>query len=182
LNSELIKKRNAGEKRHIDLTGMRYGRLAVLSLADGITNSRGAKWLCRCDCGNEKIIPAHFMRSGGVKSCGCLQKEKAKSLMTKHGRYKDKDYINEVDMRRRAMLMGAHVETVNPAVVYERDMGLCHLCGLPVEGGDFHLDHRVPLIAGGKHSYANCFTSHAGCNYKKGRKMPEECGHLWSRS
>ena len=180
LNIELTKKRTRGERHHVDLTGKRFGRLEVISRA-GTTSNRGAKWLCRCDCGKEKEVPAHSMVSMGVISCGCVQKEKAKALMTKHGRYKDADYIQELDMKRRAILMDAYVETVNPAIVYERDMGLCHLCGLPVEAGEFHLDHRTALINGGKHSYENCYTSHAICNTRKGRKQMSECAHLWAR-
>lgn len=102
--------------------------------------------------------------------------------MTKHGRYKDRDYLSEKDQKRRAILMDAYVEIVNPAVVYERDMGLCQLCGLPVGPGELHIDHRIPLVMGGEHSYANCQTTHAACNYKKGRKMPHECGFIWARS
>jgi 5-methylcytosine-specific restriction endonuclease McrA len=102
--------------------------------------------------------------------------------MTKHGRYKDRDYIQELWSRRRAMKADAFVETVNPAIVYERDMGLCGICGLPVEGDDFNMDHRVPLMLGGKHSYDNCQTAHALCNLRKAAKMPEDCTHLWARN
>lgn len=181
LNSELSTARNIGMQRHDDLTGLRFGRLTVVS-RDGTSPGRSARWLCLCECGTEKAISSHSLRVMNQKSCGCLQREKAKALMTKHGRYRDSDYIRELGDKRRAMKLNAHVEVVSHAAVYERDMGLCHLCGLPVEKGDFHLDHRIPLIAGGEHSYANCFTSHATCNYRKGRKMPEECGHLWSRA
>lgn len=178
---EVRGKSTVGKRRHDDLSGQRFGRLLVLSRG-GLTSSRGAKWLCRCECGTEKEIAASALTKGVVVSCGCLQKEKARELMNKHGRYKDQDYIREIDLRRRAFLRNAFVEDVSPAKVYERDMGLCHLCGLPVEKGEFHLEHRIPLILGGEHSYENCFTSHAKCNYRKGRKMPDECGHLWARS
>lgn len=101
--------------------------------------------------------------------------------MTKHGQYKEKSYILAKSFRRRAMKMAATVEDVDPAVVYERDMGLCQLCGLPVEEGDFHLDHRIPIYRGGHHSYENCQTAHAFCNISKRAKLPEECGYLWLR-
>jgi len=32
-------------------------------------------WLCKCDCGNYKIVPCSYITSGKTKSCGCLQKE-----------------------------------------------------------------------------------------------------------
>jgi len=61
--------------RFIDLRGQRFGRLLVL-LYVGNTMLRSAKWLCKCDCGNEKIINGYSLRNGDTKSCGCLQKEK----------------------------------------------------------------------------------------------------------
>lgn len=50
----------------IDLTGMRFGRLtAVRYVGD-------SKWLCKCDCGNEKIIVGPSLRRGFSNSCGCI--------------------------------------------------------------------------------------------------------------
>lgn len=45
--------------------GTRFGKLTVIS-------SNGGKNLCRCDCGNEKIVAKHLLLNGSVKSCGCL--------------------------------------------------------------------------------------------------------------
>lgn len=57
----------------IDLTGMRFGRLTVIEeygKADG-----KVKWLCRCDCGNTKVVCGQDLKSGSTKSCGCLLEE-----------------------------------------------------------------------------------------------------------
>lgn len=51
-----------------DRTGIRFGRLICISFAGTMSNS--AAWLCKCDCGKEKIIGCDALR-GGVKSCGC---------------------------------------------------------------------------------------------------------------
>jgi hypothetical protein len=56
-----------------DLTGKRFGRLLVLKQladVDGWT-----QFLCRCDCGNEKIVKGICLKYGATKSCGCLHKE-----------------------------------------------------------------------------------------------------------
>ena len=50
-----------------DLTGRRFGHLTVLHRQEGISPP---KWVCRCDCGNEKAVSAHDLKAG-VKSCGC---------------------------------------------------------------------------------------------------------------
>lgn len=59
--------------RFIDLTGQRFGRLMVLERAPNV-RGRGA-WLCRCNCGKEKIISTDRLRSGESRSCGCLRSE-----------------------------------------------------------------------------------------------------------
>lgn len=35
--------------------------------------------MCKCDCGNEKIILLDSLRSGKTKSCGCIQKENTRN-------------------------------------------------------------------------------------------------------
>lgn len=35
-------------------------------------------WLCKCECGKEIALITNKITSGATKSCGCLQKEKAK--------------------------------------------------------------------------------------------------------
>lgn len=54
-----------------DLTGIRYGRLTVLSLV--LPKTSPAYWLCRCDCGNVKTAKGGNLRDGKTNSCGCLR-------------------------------------------------------------------------------------------------------------
>ena len=55
----------------IDLTGQRFGRLTVIE-RDLNNKSNNAYWLCKCDCGNIKSIYGGNLRTGFIKSCGCL--------------------------------------------------------------------------------------------------------------
>lgn len=57
-----------------DRVGDRYGRLVVISLA-GKNSKNKYLWLCKCDCGNEKVIVGENLSSGKTKSCGCLRAE-----------------------------------------------------------------------------------------------------------
>lgn len=55
-----------------DLTNKRFGHLLVLQRAqrpEGL-KSAGAYWLCRCDCGNEKIIMGKSLKDGRTQTCG----------------------------------------------------------------------------------------------------------------
>jgi hypothetical protein len=55
-------------------TGNRYGRLTVLEKQrpDPSANDTRARWVCRCDCGNETVASGLHLRRGSVRSCGCL--------------------------------------------------------------------------------------------------------------
>lgn len=61
-----------------DLTGERFGRLVVMERA-GSKNGRAA-WLCRCDCGGEKVVSAAELSKGSTRSCGCLGREQRKQV------------------------------------------------------------------------------------------------------
>ncbi len=66
------------------LTGQKFGRLTAIWPVRKKLKSGKVKlyWICGCDCGNVKEIQPYLLRSGGTKSCGCLQKE----LKAKHAR------------------------------------------------------------------------------------------------
>lgn len=58
-------------------SGMRFGKLTVIEPADYLDkNGKKSKgYLCKCDCGNTKVIKREGLISGKTKSCGCLIKE-----------------------------------------------------------------------------------------------------------
>lgn len=53
------------------LTGQSFGYLTVLK-PDKSKSNRSVNWLCRCECGSEKIANGHLLRKGEVRSCGCV--------------------------------------------------------------------------------------------------------------
>lgn len=68
----------------IDLTGQRFGRLRVLSIAGKNKHSQ-LLWRCKCDCGEECVSLGFVMRRGEKQSCGCLQREAIASVNRSHG-------------------------------------------------------------------------------------------------
>lgn len=68
-------KSNCGCKNKIrDITGKKFGRLTVLR-QEGIDKWGKRIWLCKCVCGNTKIVRTEALTSGDTKSCGCLLHE-----------------------------------------------------------------------------------------------------------
>lgn len=73
-----------------DLTGKTFGRLTVIKQAEDHVRKNGrieSQWLCKCDCGNIIPVRTHSLTSGHTKSCGCLQKEIAKTTKKKYNTY-----------------------------------------------------------------------------------------------
>jgi hypothetical protein len=59
----------------IDMTGQKFGRLIVLRREPGL---EPARWLCRCDCGREKVVRGMLLRLGKTTSCGCFRREQVR--------------------------------------------------------------------------------------------------------
>ena len=76
----------------VDLTNKRFERLTVIKR---VNNSKhgDARWLCKCDCGNQVIVSSPNLKSNHVKSCGCLAKEIKSQIHKKHGLTSTKIYI-----------------------------------------------------------------------------------------
>ena len=72
-----------------DLTNLRFGSLVVVKQTEDHVykdGSRKAKWLCICDCGNQKSVIGKNLLNGATRSCGCLQKQVASKLLKTHGK------------------------------------------------------------------------------------------------
>lgn len=67
--------------KRIDLTGQRFGRLTVIRYDH--SEHDGAHWLCKCDCGTEKVIAGYLLRNGSTKSCGCLKSDASREALEK---------------------------------------------------------------------------------------------------
>lgn len=82
-----------------DLTGMKFGKLTVISL-----NSRRKYhhyWNCICECGNECIIAGSNLVGGKTKSCGCHRKENPAILFSTHKQTNTKLYYIWINMKSR---------------------------------------------------------------------------------
>ena len=69
----------------IDITGKTFGKWTVIKRAEN-DKYKSARWLCRCECGNEHIVRGADLRSGKSKNCGCVNKNNFKKMIYKHGR------------------------------------------------------------------------------------------------
>lgn len=96
-----------------DITNIRFGRLLPLGPVEVVKYASGAhqvKWLCRCDCGTDKVVRSCKLLSGNTKSCGCLQREVryGRTHAVKHGMYKSPEYAAWRSMLKRCHLPTSH--------------------------------------------------------------------------
>lgn len=70
----------------LDLQGQVIGKLTVIEKAPNSASGR-TQWLCRCECGVEKVIPtAYLTGSRPTRSCGCLKAQYKDILGQRFGR------------------------------------------------------------------------------------------------
>ena len=85
------------------MVGKKYGLLQVLSIAEIKNKAQHKAYLCKCDCGNQKIIIGASIRAGRSKSCGCLSRQSqfTSSRTIKHGQSRSKTYQIWIGMKNR---------------------------------------------------------------------------------
>jgi hypothetical protein len=65
-----------------------YNRFTVIKEVESKIHPSGRKSrmiLCKCECGNERIVNLYDLRAGNSKSCGCFMKEKISKMKKTHG-------------------------------------------------------------------------------------------------
>jgi hypothetical protein len=69
--------------RPLNLSGKTFSRLTVVDCV-GPDGFGAIRWLCKCECGAEKAIRGADLKSGAVKSCGCLNSEVVSARNSTH--------------------------------------------------------------------------------------------------
>lgn len=104
--------------RFIDLSGQKFNNLTVLSVCSKYPE---AKFLCKCDCGNETIVRASKLKSGEIKSCGCLKSTISSSTMKKNWKN---------DKLSKSYLEGTKIELLNRNILNKNNTsgvtGVCY--------------------------------------------------------
>ena len=110
-----------GRKRS-KLTGQKFGKLTVVKFSH--INKRGNScWVCKCNCGNEKIINSASLKKGGTTSCGCLWKAQK---LPKGIAARNRVILKHKDSTKRRGIEQALTDEQIIAI-HKRD---CHYCGI----------------------------------------------------
>ena len=69
-----LKRELTSRNLSLKLEGEKFGKLTVIKRNGTFVSSNGtqySQWLCKCECGTNKIIKGHDLIRGSVTSCGC---------------------------------------------------------------------------------------------------------------
>ncbi len=58
----------------LDLSGHSFGKLTAIRRYTAAPTKR-VKWVCTCECGNERIVDSCNLTSGHITSCGCSRRK-----------------------------------------------------------------------------------------------------------
>lgn len=91
--------KNPIHRTDMSIIGKRFGHLVVVNLYS--SDQQTTYWTCKCDCGNEKVIPRHLLINHHTQSCGCYLKTRMKKLNYSHGLSYSRIYSVWGDMKQR---------------------------------------------------------------------------------
>jgi len=60
------------EARTKNLVGQRFGKLVAVELLEESNKFNRRLYRCKCDCGNEIIVPSSCLTTNHTSSCGCI--------------------------------------------------------------------------------------------------------------
>lgn len=144
-------------RRVRDMVGHRNGRLVVVSYAGKTPTEQRSLWLCRCDCGGERVVQGNNLRATGTRSCGCLRREAAAARLLRDGAWNEgKSYsIQSGDKCYRTRHSWAKA-------ALRHHGNRCERCGWDKARCDVH--HRKPKANGGLHTIANAIVLCPNCH------------------
>jgi hypothetical protein len=165
------------KRAKLDLIGQRFGRLLVIK-EFGKAKNRSIEWLCKCDCGNETIVPSQRLRNGDTKSCGCLsrglvsKRSKSNKYGYKHGLYGTREYIKS----KRAQYKAMKLNQTSPDADIEKINYIYRVCEIinQFENDKYEVDHIKPLSKGGLHHQDNLQILLANLNRRKHARITDE--------
>lgn len=140
----------------INEIGNRYWNLLVVEKVQE-PKSRGARWVCLCDCGNRVLVYGSQLRRGKQKSCGCNKTKYRDLLGKKFGKWL---ILKEIEGQRDRMFLcrcdcGKEKTVFLASLVNGTSKSCGHAHDLPVGEASFRALYR----------YTKCNAGYRGVDF-----------------
>lgn len=86
-----------GKGKYEDLTGVWFDNIEVLNRAPREQGGR-PKWVARCHCGKTFIAQARYLKTGKIKSCGCIKKRESSSGLGEYEMRKNSQSLDRLEL------------------------------------------------------------------------------------
>lgn len=110
-----------------NIVGMRFGRLTVIEELEPkrYTGQTKRRVLCKCDCGNEKVVDLAHLVSGHTQSCGCYAVDDLQERSRKYNVYETDGEVTKVydDRGNYALIDTEDLERIKPYYFSLADTG-----------------------------------------------------------
>jgi hypothetical protein len=120
------------------MEGETFGRLLVVREDAGRSNGGDVVSLCKCECGNEKLIVRGRILSGVTESCGCMKREASTEIIKEAQRKRWSNYEpGESSFNRAYRTYCQNAENRGYAFKLSKEQFRditqqdCHYCGAP---------------------------------------------------
>lgn len=94
-----MSRHNVNIKSIENIDGQMFGRWSVIRFSHLKPPHR--YFVCRCECGTEKVVQGNSLTSGTTRSCGCLRRERSRENRLTHGMSSHPMYLGWEAMKRR---------------------------------------------------------------------------------
>jgi len=91
---------NIPKKPFPNKIGDKFGMLTIIASAESLDKRNKTAWLCRCECGVEKVFRQSNLRMG-TRSCGCVRRATFFKYNTTHGQSGSITYGSWLAMKQR---------------------------------------------------------------------------------
>lgn len=138
------------EPPDLHLIGKPFGRLAVIAYAGRLRNRR--HWLCKCECGQLRMVEGGNLMRGTSRSCGCARSE---TTIQRHIAYRNvkaqsppkrpssRVMSPEQKRRRRALSRRRKIEKKTRIPKWADLKAIAEFYANRPDG--YHVDHIIPL-------------------------------------
>ena len=134
-----------------DLTGKTFGLLTVVGESDNIQyeNRSETAWICKCQCGNFKVINSKSLKSGNTISCGCYKSDQTSKRFSldlvgeKFGKLtvlrRDENYVDSNNIQYSRWICKCDCGAIKSVIGHYLVSGNTASCGCILSKGEYEI-------------------------------------------